>query len=76
MVAHIHPIHDRALVRPLIQVNGEGDGLFLPASHHKNAEAVRVKIMHVRNGRVPLIEGPLVVNECLGSSLIGSRRIL
>ena len=36
-------------------------------------EAVGVKIAHVRDGRVPLVEGPPVVNERLGSFLIRSR---
>ena len=35
-----------------------------------------VKIVHVHDGRVPLVEGPLVVNESLGSFLIKSRHIL
>ena len=35
-----------------------------------------VKIAHVHNGRVPLVEGPLVVNEYSSSFLIKSWRIL
>ena len=76
MVAHIYPVLDHALVEPLIQVNGEGDGVFLPISHRRYAEVVGVKIAQVRDGRVPLVEGPLVVNECPGSFLIRSWRIL
>ena len=72
MVANIHPVLDHALVRPLIQVDGEGDGVFLPKSHRRYAEALRVKITDVRDERVPMVEGPLVVNECLGSFLIKS----
>ena len=35
-----------------------------------------VKIVHVHDGRVPLVEGPLVVNKRLGSFLIRRRLIL
>ena len=70
MVVHIHPVLGYALVRPLIQVDWEGDGVFLPMSHLLYAEAVRVNIAHFLDGRVPLIEGPPIVNECRGSFLI------
>ena len=76
MVVHIHPTLGYALVRPLIQVDGEGDGVFLPTSHLLYAEVVRVNIMHLLDGRVPLVEGPPVVNECRGSFLIRSWHIL
>ena len=72
MVAHIHPVLSHALTEPLIQVKEEGDGVFLPTSHCRYAEVVRVKIVHVHDGRVPLVEGPLVANECLRSFLIKS----
>ena len=76
MIAPIDPILGHALVGPLIQVDEEGDGVFLHTSHHRNAEAVGVKIAHVRDGKVPLVEGPPVVNECSGNFLIKSMRIL
>ena len=76
MVVHIHPTLGYALVRPLIQVDGEGDGVFLPTSHLLYAEVVRVNIVHLLDGRVPLVEGPPVVNECRGSFLIRSWHIL
>ena len=47
MVAHIHPVLGHALVRPFIQVDGEGDGVFLLMSHHRYVEAMRVEIEHV-----------------------------
>ena len=63
MVAHIHPVLSHALVGPLIKVDGEGDGVFLPASHRRYVETVRVKIEHVHDRRVPLVEGPRVINK-------------
>ena len=76
MVAHIHLVLSNELVGPLIQVDGVGNVVFLPMSHRWYAEVVRVKIRHVRDRRVPLVEGPPVVNKCSGSFLIRSRRIL
>ena len=76
MVAHIHPVLSHALIGPLIQVDEEGDGVFLPTSHYRYAKVVRVKITHVHDGRFPLVEGPLVANECPRSFLIKSRHIL
>ena len=72
MVAHTHPVLGHAQVEPLIQVDKEGDGVFLPTGHRWYAEAVRVKIKYVNDRRVPLVEGPPVVNECSGNFLIGS----
>ena len=76
MVVHTHPVLGHTQIEPLIQVDKEGDGVFLPTSHSRYAEAVRVEIDYVHDGRVPLVEGPPVVNECSGNFLIGSWRIL
>ena len=76
MVVHVHPVLDHRLVGSLIQADGEGDGVFLFTSHIRYAKAVRVKIAHVLDGRVPLVEGPPIVNECPSNFLIRSRRIL
>ena len=75
MITHIHSVLIHVLVGPLIQVDREGDGVFLPTSHHQYEEALRVKIAYVRDGRVPLVEGHPVVNECPGSFLVKSRCI-
>ena len=72
MVAHIHLVLSHALIGPLIQVDRAGDGVLLPTSHCRYAEAMRVKIAHVRDGRVPLVEGPSVVNECSDNFLVRS----
>ena len=76
MVAHIHLVLGHALVGPFIKVDKEGDEEFLPTSHRRYAEAVREKVVHVFDGRVPLVEGPLVVNKCQGTFLIKSQRII
>ena len=70
MVAHIHPVLDHALVGPLIQVDREGDGVFLLSSQCWYEEDVRVKVTHMRYGRVPLVEWPPIVNEGSGSFLV------
>ena len=61
MVTYVHPVLGHALVGPLIQVDGEGDGVSLPTSHCRYTEAMRVKIVHARDKRVPLVEGPPIV---------------
>ena len=56
MIVDIHLVFYNVLIGPLIHVVGEGDGVLLRTSHHRDEEAMGVEVAHVRDRRIPLIQ--------------------
>ena len=76
VITDIHPVFGHMPIGPLIQVVGEGDGVLLKISHHRNAEVEGVEIAHVHYRRIPLVERVTFSNKQPGNFLIRCRHIL
>ena len=74
MVAHVHSILGHALVGLIVQIAGEGNGVLFLKRHHRYAMDGGVKVAHVSNRSIPLVEGAPMVDDRLGGIRTQYRR--
>ena len=67
MIADEHLIFSHALEGLPIHVAEKRDGILLNMSRHQHLEKSGVEVVHVRNQRLPLIEGAPTVNDFPGA---------
>ena len=63
MVTDEHPVFGHRLEGLLINVDGELYGILLYASHHLYSKIIGIEVADVRNRRLCLVEGALMVND-------------
>ena len=63
VIADEHPIFGLALEGLLVHVAGKRDGILLSTSSHRHPEKSGVEVVHVRERRLPLVEGAPTVND-------------
>ena len=66
MVVHVHSILDQVLVGIIVQIVGEGDRVLFRKCHHRYAMAGGVKVAHINDRSIPLVEGASTVDDRLG----------
>ena len=67
VIADGHPVFDHALEGLPLHVAGERDRILLNTSHYRHPEKGKVKVAHVRDRRLPLVQGAPTVNDLLGA---------
>ena len=67
MIADEHPVFGHKLEGLFIQVVRKRDGVLLITSYHRHLEESGVEVAHVRNRKLPLVKGALMVNDFLGA---------
>ena len=62
-----HPVFGHVLEGLPIQVAGKRDGILLSMSHRRHLKKSGIKVTHVRDQRLPLVEGALMVDDFPGA---------